>query len=140
MLCGIYPIISSVLEQKKILSFGFILPFFDRKTNFGFLINYLYQSLQVVLTGLMYGAFCRIYWQLFGNAIVKIELLKEAANELKENIMNYVFDAEDADSLSAYHQQISLKLKEIVDLQLEYLRFQFPYTHLCECFNFNCCF
>lgn len=117
LICVIYPIIGTILEKKKVLSFAFILPFVDHKTDFGHLINFVFQSGQIVLTAFMYGSFCRIYWQLFGNALVRVELLKEVVNEFKENILDYVDE-----DLGGNHQQLSLKLKEIVEIHLGYLR------------------
>lgn len=111
LLCIIYPIIALVIQKKKVLCFSFVLPFIDVNTNFGYSVNYLYQSSQVVVATIGYMTFFRIFWLLFGNALVRVDLLKEFLDELKDT---------DDDAT------ITRKIKEIIDLHLEYMRFEIP--------------
>lgn len=115
--CGcIYPMIDAIfIKKKKVLSFGFLLPFIDPTTNFGFYINFFHQMWCFILGGCGYASVFRSYWLIIGQLIIKIEILKYNTNNLMELIENNNDGKQD--------KKISLALSEIVELHIGYLNF-----------------
>lgn len=111
-----YPIIDSVfLSKKKVLGFGVLLPFTNPEENIGFFLNFLLHNMEMIAITYGFVAFQRMYFIFFSHACVRIDILKNTVDDLKK----YVTDKDDAKQ----NQLLSLKLNEIVQLHLEYLRF-----------------
>lgn len=109
-----YPFINAIfIEKQKVLSFGFLLPFTDPKTNFGFYINFLYQQNCWIFGGVTYMAVFRTCWLFIGQIVIKTELLKYMIQNLKELLDN--------NDDGKQNKNISLKLSEIVDFHISYL-------------------
>lgn len=116
VLLNSYPIVDSIFfAKKKVLGLGYIIPFTYPDENIGFILNFIFQNIQCALSGYGYVVFLRINWLYFAHTCVRIDILKNTVNDLKENIT----DTYDENN----NQIISLKLNEIVQLHVEYLRF-----------------
>lgn len=117
IICSVYPIFDSVfLTKKKVLCFGVLLIFTNPNGIIGYICNFLFQNIQAVIVGYGYVVFLRIYWLLFAQACARIDLLKISVNDLKEHIT-------DSDNENQ-NQIVSIKLNDIAQLHLEYLRFK----------------
>lgn len=117
IICSIiYPYINAIfIEKKKVLSFGFLLPFSDPKTDFGFYINYIFQQNCWVFGGMANMGVFRVFWMLIGQIVIKAELLKCMIQSLRELV--------DANLDGKNNKKISLQLSEIIDFHISYLQY-----------------
>lgn len=113
--CILFPIIDSILGNKKVLALGFLIPRTDPDENFGYFCNLLFQNIQLIIVGYGYVVFLRIYWLYFAHACARIDILRSSVHDLNQNITDS--DIENRSEI------LSIKLKEIVQLHTEYLRF-----------------
>lgn len=112
----IYPIIVAIfIQKKKVLSYGFLLPFIDPATSIGFYINFLWQMWGFILGGFGYAAVFRTFWLMTGQLVITIEVLKYKMN----NLMDIIENNEDGKK----DKLISLELSEIVEYHIKYLKF-----------------
>lgn len=81
--CIGYPIFDSIfLAKRKVLGFGFLIPFTDPAENFGYLLNFLFQSIQVCISGYEYAVFLRILCLFFAYACSRIDILENTVQDL----------------------------------------------------------
>lgn len=113
--CSIlYPLIDALfLQKKKVLGFGFLIPFTDPATDFGFYINFAFQCSNIVTAGVGYIAIFRLYWLLFGHLCTKLEVLTSMVEDIKEITEN--------NESGKHDSTISKKLNDIVDFHIDYL-------------------
>lgn len=113
--CMLYPVIYTVFSRNgKVLAFACIVPFTEAQSNIGYLINLTNQSFFVVFACYGYVIFLRLYLLIFVHLCVSVDVLVEKANELHEHIKY--------DGTEAQNRKLSLKLTEMVQLHMEFLR------------------
>lgn len=128
-----YPIFDSIfLSKKKVLAFGYLLPFVDPEGKIGFLFNYLFQNIVLIIVGSGFGIFLRMYWLFFAHACMRSDILKKTVEDLKEHISDIKTEKQNL--------QLTLKLDEIVEIHIEYLRFKvysfhFQLFYIISCFQ-----
>lgn len=114
--CTAFPIVDFLfLSKKKVLCFGFLIPFTDPDENFGYFLTYVFQILQVVILAYGYITFTRIYWLYCAHANVIIDVLENSVEALNENITD--------DNDEGQNQLLTKKLSDIVKLHNAFLRF-----------------
>lgn len=114
--CIAFPVFDSIfLSKMKVLCFGFLIPFADPNENLGYFLTFVFQNIQVAILGCAYVTFITIYWQYSAHANVRIDILKNAVEDLNEHITD--IDDEEKSKL------LEVKLKEVVKLHNHYLRF-----------------
>lgn len=115
--CIVYPIFDSTfLAKKKVLCFGFVIPFVDPYETLGYFLTFTFQIAQALILGYGYVVFNRFYWQYFAHANVRIDILKSNV----ENLNEYITDNDDEEHIQLL---MAVKLNEIVELHNDYLRF-----------------
>lgn len=115
--CMVYPVIIDIVYSQfgKTLGFACIVPFTDPHTNIGYLINLANQSLIIAFACYGYVIFIRLYFLLFSHLFANLAVLVEKATELHDHITEFG-NAEES-------RIVSLKLSEMVQLHLGFLRF-----------------
>lgn len=113
--CIIYPIFVSIfLSKKKVLGFGFLLPFTDPEELFGYFLNYVFQNVEFIICGFGFIAFLRLYLLLFTQTCLRLDILKNTVDGLTDLVLNNEDSKQD--------KKISSRINEIVQLHMEYLR------------------
>lgn len=112
--CIAYPLLDSIfLAKKKVLAFGFLIPFADPDEILGYVLTFVFQIIQVFILGYGYVLFSRVYWQYCAHANVRIDLLKSTVEDLNQHITDN--DDEQQSRL------LSVMLNEVVELHNNYL-------------------
>lgn len=115
--CVLYPIMDSLFMSKKlVLGFGFLIPYTNHEKWFGYILNFIFQNIQVVVLGFGYITFIRVYWLFFAHACVKSDILRSTLEDFNGHIGNDSYDEEQ-------NQEMELRLKKCVQFHIEYLRF-----------------
>lgn len=116
VVCILYPIIDSIFfAKKKVLCFGFLIPYVDPEEIVGYLCTFVFQNIQVSVLALGYATCLRMFWIFFAHAIARIDLLIITVSDLTK----HTTDNDDHEK----HTVMTKKLDEIIELHNEYLRF-----------------
>lgn len=103
------------MSKRLVLGFGFLIPFTNHEKWFGYILNFMFQNIQVVILGFGYITFIRMYWMLFAHACARSELLRNSLEDFNEHITDDSYDEQQ-------NQVLGSLLKKIVQFHLEYLR------------------